>query len=146
MSMTTSAHFDANRLLEELSDQIIAVTQALDIARQTYVNQLHESANTSSPTPATKSSWNSSSSIIKTHVADKTIPALPANQHPIVLSIWATSSTEQDYRNSLGRVLMELIQEKRRYSREVELIKLKGEYKVQDGDVSLDHGVINRHR
>ncbi|KAF9115145.1 hypothetical protein BGX27_008736 [Mortierella sp. AM989] len=117
MLMTTSAHNVPDRALEELSEQIVAVTKTLENLRENYTLRLQARQEEPAPPPS-KSGW-SSVSIASTSKARHEIhlSPLPSDQHPIVLATWATSSSDSGFLNSLGHLLSELISEKRRHSR-----------------------------
>lgn len=124
---------------DELAEQILAITKALEVLRQRYEKKVQEeeeqrqAALNSPPPPPTKSSgsWGSISSNSNVssynksgHVRHTTdIYILPPNEHPIVLGLWATCATESVFRTSLGRTLQELLVERRKHLRELELAK-----------------------
>ncbi|KAF9365567.1 hypothetical protein BGX34_009476 [Mortierella sp. NVP85] len=123
---------------DELAEQILAVTKALEVLRQRYEKKVQEEEEQRqaalNPPPPTKSNstWGSLSSNTNvnsfsksSHVRHTTdIYVLPPNEHPIVLGIWATcGGTESTLRNALGRTLQELLVERRKHLRELELTK-----------------------
>ncbi|KAF8940536.1 hypothetical protein BGZ58_005870 [Dissophora ornata] len=121
--LTTSVSEKQHRSLEELVEQINAVYNALEISRQRYELYLKEKEKPAPQPQTAKSSWNISSSPSGKASSghEHTLHVLPPDQHPIVLGIWATSSSDSSYRNTLGRVLQELLLEKRKHMREMEL-------------------------
>ncbi|KAK3844315.1 MAG: hypothetical protein J3R72DRAFT_438530 [Linnemannia gamsii] len=123
---TTSAVILPNMLFEELAEQIVAVTQALELIKD--LQPVVETPDTTSSRSSTSwsnssTSWSNSSTPKaaprQPYVSD--IPPLPANQHPIVLSLWVNSSSLMGYKANLARELMELIREKRKHARSLEL-------------------------
>ncbi|KAG0053446.1 hypothetical protein BGZ83_001051 [Gryganskiella cystojenkinii] len=128
---TTSAILLPNMSFEDLAEQIVAVTEALELIKNLQpVVETHDSI----PTKST-SSW-SNSTVTKTrqpYVSD--LPPLQANQHPIVLSIWVNSHSLSSYKTNLARELMELIREKRQHARSLELAKINNK-KSQDNNIN----------
>lgn len=118
---TTSAILLPNMSFEELAEQIVAVTEALELIKNLQPQvETHDNSSSKST-----SSW-SSSAVSKTprqsYVSD--VPPLKANQHPIVLSIWVNSHSLSSYKANLARELMELIREKRRHAQSLELARI----------------------
>ncbi|ORX98788.1 hypothetical protein K493DRAFT_349005 [Basidiobolus meristosporus CBS 931.73] len=136
MSMTTSAHDLPNRYLEELAEQIIAITAALEELRGSYVAHQEAKkpklAGTASAQP--RSAWGlgsiatSSTSPQEESIYDENERSpLPPNQHPVVLATWAVSESDATFFRELARLLQSLISDKRKYSRDVELAKLRSQ-------------------
>ncbi|KAF9208432.1 hypothetical protein BGZ49_008820 [Haplosporangium sp. Z 27] len=123
--MTTSAHYVQNRALEELAEQIIAVANALDVVRENYLRQRKQEESAPVPVPVTTnsktSSWSSKAPARTSE--ERVISPLGPKQHPLVLSIWASSYSDDSYQRALASSLSSLIVEKRKYSRDLELGK-----------------------
>ena len=118
---TTSAILLPNMSFEDLAEQIVAVTEALELIKNLQpVVEMYDNT-------ATKSSYFSwvfgatpkSPVPPQPYVSD--LPPLHVNQHPIVLSIWVNSHSLTSYKANLSKELMDLIREKRQYARSLEL-------------------------
>jgi len=123
---TTSAILLPNMSFEDLAEQIVAVTEALELIKNLQpVVEVYDNSTTKS---SSSTSW-SSSVATKTpaprqpYVSD--LPPLQANQHPIVLSIWVNSHSLTSYKANLSKELMDLIREKRQHARSLELARAK---------------------
>ncbi|KAG9062186.1 hypothetical protein KI688_006518 [Linnemannia hyalina] len=123
---TTSAILLPNMSFEDLAEQIVAVTEALELIKNLQPVQPVVETHDNNGSKST-SSWGSST-VAKTppprqpYVSD--LPPLQPNQHPIVLSIWVNSHSLSSYKSHLARELMELIREKRQHARSLELAKV----------------------
>ncbi|KAF9383111.1 hypothetical protein BGX21_001642 [Mortierella sp. AD011] len=127
--MTTSAHNVPDRALEELSEQIVAITKELERLREIYnIRRLARLEEQQIPALPKSSSWNSVTiSSSKSNRHDDGLSPLTAGQHPIVLATWATSTSDSGYQHALARQLLELISEKRKHSRELELASARSD-------------------
>lgn len=121
---TTSAILLPNMSFEERAEQIVVITEALELIKDLQpVVENQQDDSTKSPTKS--SSWGSST-VTKTpkhYVSD--LPPLKANQHPIVLSIWVNSHSLTSYKTNLAKELMGLIREKRQHASSLELARIK---------------------
>ncbi|KAF9993463.1 hypothetical protein BGZ80_002513 [Entomortierella chlamydospora] len=128
--MTTNALNIPNRALEELSEQIVAITKELERLREIYnIKRLAKLEEQQIPNLPKSSSWNSvtiSSSKVNRQ-DDGGLSPLTPGQHPIVLATWATSTSDSGYQHALARQLLELISEKRKHSRELELARARSD-------------------
>lgn len=118
---TTSGILLPNMSFEELAEQIVAVTEALELVK----NLQPEVENQDNSGSKSLSSWSNksvSTSPRQPYVSD--VPPLKDNQHPIVLSIWVNSHSLSSYKANLARELMELIREKRRHAESLELARI----------------------
>ncbi|KAG0246314.1 hypothetical protein BGX31_003217 [Mortierella sp. GBA43] len=119
---------------DELAEQIVAITETLEVLRERAAIKFEQEREQRrllqlQPPSSSKSNsgWGSisSSSMSKTHShhQDQEIYILPPGTHPIVLAIWSTCTNETTLRNTLGRTLQELLVERRKHLRELELAR-----------------------
>ncbi|KAF9347085.1 hypothetical protein BGX26_001415 [Mortierella sp. AD094] len=129
MSKTTSADNIPNRALEELSEQIVAITKELERLREiSIIKRQAKLEEQQAPPPSKSTGWSSVSiASTKTYRQEDGLSPLAPGQHPIVLANWASSSSDSGYQHALARQLIELISEKRKHSRELELARAKSD-------------------
>jgi hypothetical protein len=123
--LTTTMGEKPHRSLDEIVEQINALVSALDVIRVQYGKMYEQYLQQARQPPPSKSTgWSSTSSASAPGTRfddDPTLLPLPPNPHPIVLGIWATSTSKLNFRTAMGRALQDLMLEKRNHLQSLEL-------------------------